>query len=422
MIGLPDQTIVEVNFEGVSGTALIFDDLTRGKFNTGTFGGALAWVDVTAFVRSGQTMRGTSQRQAGPYARADAGNASVLLDNLDARFDPTNLSGPYVAAGITQVQPMRAWRVRAIHDAVSYDLWRGFADSWDLDYPQSGKDATVELRGTDGTKVLVNVDKAAQGSAGAGEDTGARITRILDNAEWPAEDRTIATGLTTVIGTTLAGAAQTEILLTADTEIGEVYIDGAGKVVFRNRHAILTEARSTTSQATFGDGGGELPYVALDLAHDDTVIANLIRINRDGGAEQTAEDATSQSTYLTRTFVRSDLTHQTDAESLQYAEYTLALLKDGDLRFDSITIAPGDDPTNLFPQVLGRQLGDRITVKWTPPGRPGDPIERDCHIRGIAHAWDTATWATTFYLADAGPIDEVAVVGEAIVGTSFVAF
>lgn len=420
MSALPDGLAVEVNFEGVGSDTLIWDDPTRGLWDTGTWSGGLAWVDLLAEgrVRAGAIARGAT-RQDGPYARADAGTAVVLLDNRDAALDPTNLAGPYVAAGITQVQPMRPWRIRA----GAYDLWRGFAESWDLEYPASGKDATVTLRGTDATKVLANFDGAEQGAAGAGEDTGARIERILDNAGWAAADRQIETGLTDVQATTLAQPAWAEILLTADTEAGEVYVDGAGKVVFRNRHAVLTETRSTVAQAVFGDGPGELPFTGLDLAHDDTLLANLVRIARVGGTEQSAEDLTSQATYLVRTFERSDLIHQTDDESVQHAAWVLGLMRQGTLRFDSITIAPADDPETLYPAVLARELGDRIGISWTPPGRPGDPIVREVLIRGIAHSFEVGgMWSTTFYLADADRLDEYARVGSAIVGISRVAY
>lgn len=422
MTALPPGLAVEVNFEGVSGTALIWDDATRGLWDTGTWGGDTSFVDMVASgrVRGGRIQRGATS-QNGPYARADAGTAEVVLDNRDAALDPTNLSGPYVAGGVTQVQPMRAWRIRA----GAYDLWRGFADAWDLDYPSSGHDATCTLRGTDATKVLANYDGPEQAPAGAGEDTGARIGRILDSAGWPSADRDLDVGLTNVIATTLAQPALTELLLTADTEGGELYVSAAGKVVFRNRHAVLTEARSTTPQAIFGDGPGELPFTGLDLAHDDALLANLVRINRAGGvdSEQVVEDLASQATYLVRSFERSDLIHQTDAESLQMAEWVLGLMREGTLRFDSITVDPRDDPDTLYPAILGRELGDRIRVRWTPPGRPGDPIERDVHVRGIEHVFDAGgTWSTTFYLADAERFDQYARVGSAIVGRSRVAY
>lgn len=393
--------ICRVNFTANPGSLILhFNDASRGLFNTGTFGGANDGVDIAEYVRSGSIQRGVN-RFDGVYARAEAGQASVVLDNRDRRFDPTNLSGPYVSAGETQITPMRAWWLQATWNSVTYNLWRGFADNWQLDYPHTGNDATTTLTGTDGTKILANFDGLEQSSQGASERTDQRISRILDNAGYPATGRSLDEGLTTCQATTLAANAWTEALLTADTEIGELYFEGDGTITFRDRHAILTDSRSSTSQATFGDAGGsELPYSGVEIANDDTQIFNTVHIARTGGTTQTAEDATSQAQYMKRTFTRTDLVHELDALSAQYASYVLNMQKDGELRFDSITIDPQRSPSTLWAQALGRRLGDRITVKLTPPGG-GSRISRDCFIRGIEHNFTQDRWTTRFALQDA---------------------
>lgn len=392
--------IAEVAFSvGAGDTAYLhFDDPSRGKFDTGMFGPADFWVDEAAYVRAASIRRGVS-RHDGVYGKADAGQARVVLSNQDRRFDPTNLAGPYVAGGATQIVPMRAFRLRAIWAGVAYDLFRGFADAWAVDYRVH--DSTTTLMGTDGTKVVANYDGVAGGIVGTGEDSGARIGRVLDNIAWPAADRDLDAGQTNLQGTDLSANAWAEIVLAADTEIGEVYFDGTGKIVFRRRHAIFLDARSATPQAVFGDAGaGELGYTNLEVAYDDTQVRNLIRISRVGGTQQTAEDPTSQTRYMKRTWGRSDLLMQTDAEALDYARYVLSLQKDAELRFAAITVDPYADPANLWPQVLGRELGDRITIKFTPPGG-GARITRDVFIRGITHDIGPKAWRTTWALQDA---------------------
>lgn len=395
---------LEVAFSTGAGDAgyLLFDDTARGKFDTATFGPAEYFVDLTAVDRllSGSIQRG-GQRFDGPYARADAGRATAKLDNSDRALDPTNLAGPYVAGGESQVQPMKVVRYRARWASVSYDLWRGFADGWELSYDLPSL-AFTDLAATDGTKVIANNDGNAGGVVGTGETTGARIGRVLDNIGWPASDRALAAGKTTVQGTDLSRNAWAEIVLTADTELGEVYFDAAGRVVFRDRHAILTDTRSKTSQATFGDGPGELAWSAVTVANDDLQVKNLVRIARAGGSVQiVGPDATSKQKYQTRAWGRSDLLMQTDAEALDYAGWVLNMSKSAELRFATIEVDPLDDPDNLWPQVLGRELGDRVTVKLTPPGG-GARISRDVFIRGIKHDFvKAARWKTTYALQDA---------------------
>lgn len=391
----------EVAFSSVAGGLgyLVLDDATDGKLNTGKLGTEV-YADVEDWFRAGTVKRGVS-RFDGIYGRAEAGTMQIVLDNTDRRFDPTNLSGPYVSAGATQVKAGRAIRLRAVWASVTYDLFRGFVDEPRLTYVQQGP-ATTTLTATDGTAAIANYDQNGGATVGAGENTGARINRILDNMGWPAAERNIAVGKTTVQGTDLSANAWAEIVLTSDTELGEVYFDVDGRLTFRNRHALLTDTRSNTSQATFGDAndGVELGFVDVELVADLNQTRNIIRAGRVGGVQQVVQDASSIAEYRRRTWQRSDLLHQTDAEVADYAAYVLSLLKDNELRIASIKVDPLADPARLFPHVLGRKLGDRVTVKFTPPGG-GTRISRDVFIRGIDHAIGLDTWQTTFAFQDA---------------------
>jgi hypothetical protein len=61
----------------------------------------------------------------------------------------------------------------------------------------------------------------------------------------------------------------------------------------------------------------------------------------------------------------------------------------------------------MFPQIAGRELGDRITVKLTPKGG-GSRITRDVWIRGINHNITASDWTTTYALEDATFADNYA--------------
>jgi hypothetical protein len=249
---------------------------------------------------------------------------------------------------------------------------------------------------------VANYDQNGGATVGTGENTGARINRILDNIGWPAVERNIAVGRTTVQGTDLSANAWAEIVLTSDTELGEVYFDVDGRLTFRNRYALSTDARSNTPQAVFGDAndGVELGFTDVELVADLNQTRNVIRAGRVGGTQQVVEDASSIAEYRRRSWQRTDLLHQTDAEVADYARYVLSLLKNNELRIATLKVNPLADPDRLFPHVLGRKLGDRVTVKFTPPGG-GTRISRDVFIRGIDHAIGLATWETTFAFQDA---------------------
>lgn len=254
------QVVIDVGFSGPSlGTELIIGDTTRGLLDTGTLGLDDAWTDITDYARNWSYRRGAN-RGNDLNLRYEAGTCTIELNNADRRFDPLNLDGPYVVAGESQVVPMVRVRIRAVWDGDTYPLFTGYADQWQINY-QGTSWATVVLTATDASKVFASYDRSAQLAVGAGEDSGARIDRILDAIDWPDEDRIIATGDTSVQATTLEGNVLSELQLVQDTELGEFYVNASGKVVFRNRRAILSDPMAAVSQGLFGDGGFTRPIL-----------------------------------------------------------------------------------------------------------------------------------------------------------------
>ncbi|MDH2429312.1 hypothetical protein [Sphaerisporangium sp. TRM90804] len=290
----------------------------------------------------------------------------------------------------------------------TWDLFTGFVDDWLINWTQT-YDSEVTVPCTDGLGVLADYDRAPVAAVGAGEDAGDRVERILDSLDWPASDRQIAVGNTTLQATTLEGDGLSELQLVADTEIGEVYVNGSGDVVFRNRQGLLVDTRSTIAQARFGPGGsarGRLTYHDVGVAYDRSQMANHVRIARVGGAPQTASDAASRAEYRTKTYPRDDLIMQSDAEALAYAQWVLSIAKEPELRFDQLVVRPEADPDELFPVVLGREIGDRILIERQPPGG-GDLVSREVFIRGVTHEIGAGRggaprWETSWPLQAAG--------------------
>ena len=62
-----------------------------------------AWTEISEYVQGVNTFTG---RRNFDTLEFDLGEARIILNNQDRRFDPTNLSGPYVASSKTQVKPM----------------------------------------------------------------------------------------------------------------------------------------------------------------------------------------------------------------------------------------------------------------------------------------------------------------------------
>lgn len=403
-----------------SGT-MTLNSATFGLLDTDFLGTADSWTDISAFVRN-FTITRTSTRVQGPLYQFQQGTVSIELDNSDGRFDPDNLSGPYVSGGVTQVHAMVPVRIRAVFNDTFY-LFRGFADSWqESPVAFAGPESIWTLSASDGFKILNGVNLATISAAGSGELTGARMNRILDAAGWYTGQgggaRKIDSGSASLQATTFGDTALNLAQLAADSEIGEIYIDGSGAFVFRQRSALLSDARSTISQVTFSDTGtgggtyptgyfgiytgGQLPCAAIARADDDTTIANDVQATRVGGTQQEVMDAASIALYLfPRTYQRSDLILVGDSDALNWANWVLYISKTGEDRFDSVAVDPYALPSDLWPQVLAREIGDRITVTRNPPGV--STVTRDGFIVGITHQYDAvnSTWLTSYDLQDA---------------------
>lgn len=302
--------------------------------------------------------------------------------------------------------------------SVSFPLFTGYVDNWNINWT-ADVDSEVTVPCTDGFKVLGAVDRLALGApVGANEISDARINRILDSADWDASARIIGTGSSQMQGTTMDGTPLTELFLTADSELGEFYIDASGNAVFRGRTGILQDTRSTNPQARFGDGGeaaGELMYLDVEISNDDTQLYNEARIARNGGSQQSANDPDSIADFLTHTFERTDLMLVSDSESLAYAQWIVYISKDPELRFDKLIIKPQKDEDALFPQVLDREIGDRIKVTRRPPGG-GDPVVREVFIRGMEFDIQPYDWTVSYSLQSATKVGSFLTLDHPVLG------
>lgn len=399
------QIVIDVGFTGV-GTDNVFTvgDPTLGQVGVVQIGDPDIWVDISAYVRKWSIKRGAG-RGDDPTVRYDPGTCVIELNDGDRRFDPDNLDGPYVSAGVSQIEPNRRVRIRAVWDDITYNLFYGYADDWVPGY-QGNSWTYTTLTATDASKLFAAHDRIAIAPAGAGERTDQRVVRILDDYGWPASNRSIATGDTTVQATDLGGNMFAELSLVQDTEQGSFWISPAGKPTFGNRKHVFTFAPSTTSQATFGDGGyaatGEIPYADVIPSTPADTLVNSIDAARAGGTEQHVEDSVSVGRYGPKTHTRDDLIMQTDDGALQWANWLLYQFADPRRRFARIQFnTPTPEVEGVFwPALLGRDFGHRITVIRRPAGG-GDPIERDCFVRGVEHESDGAAWTSAFVLQSA---------------------
>lgn len=237
------------------------------------------------------------------------------------------------------------------------------------------------------------------------DSEGTRIGRVLDYINWPAADRDLDSGKSVLArADTAAGSALDHLQEAAKSSYARLFMDGAGRVRLIDRHATLTDWSSRSSQATYGDlqdaALTELPYAAITIAFDDTRVINDARISAQDGSEMVYTDSTSiNNKYTQRSFTLSTSLKK-DAEAYDYAAWLVDHFKTPLERVENISILPTANPAFLFPEVLRRRIGERVTVKRRPPGG-GAVKSHELIIEGISHQFAPKQWVTSMTLSGA---------------------
>lgn len=237
-----------------------------------------------------------------------------------------------------------------------------------------------------------------------GDTSGVRVGRILDVISWPSADRDIDVGESTFSSADLSGTALSYLQKAEESEGGLLFITKGGNVRFRSRH----EGMNLPVMATFGDdaAGTELEYVDISFDYSEGLIYNEIRVSRSEGISQSAEDTTSQETYGVRTYTADGLLIDDDVEARDRAYFLLGRYKDPVFRTTRMVVQPaGGDEANLYPQVLGRELGDKVRVRRRPQN-VGAAIDQAVMIEGIRHQFADLFWRTDFMLSPVSPTGE----------------
>lgn len=338
--------------------------------------------------------RGSTQG-AGTLVEYAAATLSLSLRDDDGDLDPVSIDEPIPGS---LIRLSKAW------GGVVYSVFTGTIDSWlpEHRYPDQ---AVITVTATDMLASLGGYARGAIVPVGDGDDTGERLNRVLDSIGWPAGQRDIDTGVSVLVETDLSGNALDEARDVAQAEVGDLWATPAGLIKFRNRHALYLDSASTTVQATFGSGGGsEIPWVgSLGMSYDRSALVNVVRASRDAEdavAIEVGDDA-SRLRYGDKS-PQGDvrLPFATDDEVAGWASYVLARDSFPKLRITDMDLDVRVDEAALYPQVLGRDFGDRIAVVRRPPGVA--PDTREVHIRGIRHEFQAPlAWRTSWELEPA---------------------
>lgn len=369
----------------------------------GAGGTASQVVDLTSQTIQINIRRGRDLTQD----RFNAGACTVRLVDPNGDWNPQNPSSPYFGL----LQPLRKLVITGTYNGTPYPLFAGYTLSYAYSYPKNEEFGYVDITCTDAFTLFNKSAITTITGATAGQTTGTRINKILDEIGFPGSQRSIDTGDTTVQAD--PGTLRTVLQALQDvefTEYGAVYVDARGDVVFRER----TDAVETLAGTpTVFDQTTGITYKDLKFAFDDKLIFNVANFKRVGGTMQTASDQTSIDTYFPHAITKENLLHETDAATLDLAKTYVANRSVTDIRIDSMTLDLTTPNYGAGIQAaLGLDFFAPVEITNVQPG--GSTITKTLQVFGVQHQITPRSWLTTFTTGE--PILEGFIIGSTSYG------
>ena len=405
----PATVIVTFNFSNGAtfGYPFIIGDPDHGKLGVGTLADSTApaeIVDVSNQVGRISIKNGYNLLQD----QFEAAEASIRIYDQNGDWNPQNPASPYYG----KLLPNRKVRVAATYNGQSYWLFSGYTTAYNYSYPKDQEIGYVDVACTDAFRLFNLSSISTVAGASAGQTTGERINKILDQVSWPSSMRSIDTGDSLVQAD--PGTTRTALQALKNVEFSEqgaFYISPEGNAVFLSRSNLEKKAGGT--QTYFSNAGDGIGYFNLTTALDDKLIINQANITRIGGTTQSASDATSVATYFPHSINQSDLVVQSDAEALNIAKAYVTTRKDTSLRIDNLTL---DLTTPDYSSGVTAALAlDYFNVTKIRNDQQGTTyIEKTLEVVGVAHEITPNTWKTTFTTSE--PIIDAFIIGSSTYG------
>jgi hypothetical protein len=277
----------------------------------------------------------------------EAGTAVVRVLDPDSYFNPQNASSPYYG----YLTPLRKIRIAATTATSTSFLFSGYTTEYRYHYPVNQETAYVDIYVSDAFRLYQLASVSTVSGATAGQATGTRIGKILDQMQFPSNMRTLDTGNSLCQadpGTTRSGL---DALKNAEfSEQGAFYIDGNGTAIFRSRDNVVSSISGTPIEFNQTTG---IPYKNLVFAFDDKLIINSATMTRVGGTAQSYSNADSIAKYFPHQQNQSNLVIDTDANAANIAATYVATRQSTTIRIDQMTVnlldpaVPTDTMINL---------------------------------------------------------------------------
>jgi hypothetical protein len=387
--------------EGILGTNILADS-------------AAVIVDVSDVVDSVTTKRGRNPQ----VDEFQTGTMSLRIVDQNGDFNPQNPSSPYYG----YLTPMRKVSISATYAGTTYAIFSGFITSYTTTTPRTANDVVyTTIQAVDALRLAQNAQISTVTDSGAGQLSGTRINKILDQIAWPSSMRDIDAGLTTLQAD--PGTARTALAAlqtVGNSEYGAVYVNASGSYVFQDRTVTVSSVAGTAT--VFNDNGTDIGYANAVWRLDDTLVFNQANITRTGGSVQSSTNAASVAKYFAHTYNQQNLLMETDAVALDYARAYVASRAETTVRCDAIELdLYTADYNNGITAALSLDYFDPVTITTNQPG--SSTLTKTLQVFGVAHTVTPNKWRTVFTTLE--PIIDGFIIGSStygILGTNVLSY
>ena len=415
-MALPAQIAVSFDFSsGATFSAgFVIGSSENGVIGVNAFGASdvvIPVVDLTPDVYSISIRRGRNIMKD----TYEAGTAIVrVLDPL-GYFNPQSVTSPYYP----YLTPLRKLRVSATTDTASNFLFSGYVNDYRYYFPQGQETAYVDILCTDGFRLLQMANVATITDTTAGQTTGTRMEKILDDVQWPSSMRNISTGQNTCVAD--PGTIRTTLEAVKNVEfsegLGAFYMSPEGTATFKDRSEVVA---SLGAAATEFDQTGNIPYKNVKYAFDDKLIINSVTFNRVGGTAQLVYDQASIDAYFPHSLTQENLVAETDEIVANIAREYVTTRAYTTIRIDEMTVDLLD-PAVPTDTMIGLDYFDNLTI--TNVTQEGSTIVKTLQAQGFA--WDITPNKMTTTITTLEPIADGFIIGSSsygIIGVSTMSY
>ena len=406
-MSLPAQIAVSFDFSSGAtfGTGFVIGSPDNGVIGVNSFGSSdviIPTVDLTPDVYSISIRRGRNILKD----QYDAGTAIVrVLDPL-GYFNPQNPLSPYYG----YLVPLRKVRISATTATADHFLFSGYVNDYRYTFPTGQETAYVDILCTDGFRLLQMSNIQTVADTAAGQTTGTRIGKILDDVQFPNSMRQIAAGDATCLADPASVRTTLEAIKNVEFSegLGAFYMSPDGTAVFKSRSEVTASLGDTSIEFNQTTG---IPYKQVKYAFDDKLIINSVVFNRIGGTAQNVYSQDSIDKYFPHSLTQENLVAETDAQVLGAAQNYVNTRKDTTIRIDEMTVDLLD-PAVPTDTLIGLDYFDNLDI--TNVTQEGSTIQKTLQAQGFA--WDITPNKMSVTITTLEPILDGFIIGSSTYG------